>query len=314
MSFDGKKILVTGGAGFVGSNITASLIAQGAKVTVLDDLFTGSADNLPVHEDCDFVEGSVCDLDVVRKLMANAELVVHAAARNIIISMKDPRNDFDTNIGGTLNILMAAKDAPVTRIVYTSSASVYGNPRYLPVNEDDRLRSLTPYSVSKLAAEHYCSAFYDSYGVPVATVRYSNVYGPNQHPSNPYCGVVGKFIHAALNGEQPKIHGDGEHTRDYTYVDDAVAATVAALGNPRAEGEIFNVGTGTETTVNKLCSTILSLTGSEVVPEHLERRDIDNIRRRVLNIEKARRVLRWHPTYTLSRGLKNTIDWYKAQR
>jgi len=164
-----------------------------ASVTVLDDLFTGRRENLPPEWQLEFVEGSVCDHDLVERCVRVTSFIVHAAARNIIVSTRNPREDYETNIGGTLNILMAARKCSVERIVYTSSASVYGSPRHLPINEDDGISTLSPYSVSKLSGENYCQAFYESYGVPVSIVRYSNVYGPNQDPSNPYCGVVAKF-------------------------------------------------------------------------------------------------------------------------
>ena len=184
------------------------------------------------------------DAPLVRDLVADASVVFHMAARNIIASTKNPRDDFETNIGGTLNVLLAARDSRPDRVVYTSSASVYGNPRSIPINEDDPLVLLSPYAVSKLGGENYCNAFHESYGLPVAVVRYSNVFGEGQRPDNPYCGVVSKFFAAAMAGEPLSIHGDGEQTRDYTYVDDAVAATLMAAIHPRAEGEVFNIGTG----------------------------------------------------------------------
>lgn len=313
MSFAGKKILVTGGAGFVGSNVVKALVKADAAVTVLDDLFTGRKENLPRSRSGRFIKGTVCDFKVVRRLVRNADLVLHAAARNIICSTKNPREDFETNIGGTLNVLLAARESNIERLVYTSSASVYGNPKYLPINEDEPPRTLSPYSVSKLAGENYGLAFYDSYGIPVSILRYSNVYGPNQHPSNPYCGVVGKFIHDALQGLPLHIHGDGNNTRDYTYVDDAVDVTLAALGNPRSEGQIFNVGSGTETSVIHLCEVILAATKSTSSIEHIQRRDIDNIRRRVLNIEQARRILHWQPQVSLHEGIRKTVEWVMTQ-
>ena len=253
-SFGGRRILVTGGAGFVGSNVVARLAEAGARVTVLDDLFTGQADALPAS--VDLVVGSVTDDDLVRKLVSASTLVFHMAARNIIASTANPRDDFATNIGGTLTVLLAAREARVERVVYTSSTSVYGNPRSIPINEDDRLDLLTPYAVSKLAGEHYCIAFYESYGTPVAAVRYSNVYGPGQRADNPYCGVIAKFFASAMAGEPLRIHGDGGQTRDFTYVDDAVDATLLAAITPRAEGEVFNVGSGIETSINDLAAGI----------------------------------------------------------
>ncbi|MGD0248759.1 MAG: NAD-dependent epimerase/dehydratase family protein, partial [Candidatus Limnocylindrales bacterium] len=172
-AFGGRRVLVTGGAGFVGSALVRRLIVAGARVTVLDDLFTGRRDALPTG--AEFIEGSVTDEPLVRDLVKRHAVVFHLAARNIIASTANPRDDFSTNIGGTLNVLLAARDCNLERVVYTSSASVYGNPRSIPINEDDRLEPLSPYAVSKLAGEHYCVAFYESYGLPVSVVRYSNV-------------------------------------------------------------------------------------------------------------------------------------------
>jgi UDP-glucose 4-epimerase len=307
-SFGGRRILVTGGAGFVGGALTRRLVDAGARVTVLDDLFTGQAETVPTG--AEFVRGSVTDRALVDELVAANSLIFHLAARNIIASTANPRDDFETNIGGTLNILIAARAAKVDRIVYTSSASVYGNPRSIPINEDDLLVLLSPYAVSKLGGENYCTAFYESYGLPTACVRYSNVYGPGQRPDNPYCGVVSKFLADAHAGVPLSIHGDGEQTRDYTFIDDAVEATLLAAIHPRAEGEVFNVGTGIETSVNGLALSICAALGTDVEVQHIDRRDIDNIRRRVVNIEKARRMLRWTPQVTLDRGLALTAGWY----
>ncbi len=310
-TLENTRVLVTGGAGFVGSNLVRRLLRDGAKVTVLDDLFTGRLENLPAAG-FDFVQGTVCDAALVAKLVAANEVIVHAAARNIVVSTRNPREDYETNIGGTLNVLLAARESKPRRVVYTSSTSVYGNPRYLPINEDDRLQLLTPYSVSKLGGENYCMAFHESYGVPTTAVRYSNIFGPGQDPANPYCGVVAKFIESLFAGRPPVIHGDGNQTRDFTFVDDAVEATLLTACADRAIGEVFNVGTGVETRVNELAAILIKVTGVDVEPEHTDRRDIDNIRRRVVNIEKTRRTLRWVPEVTLERGLRRTVEWQRG--
>lgn len=314
ITLEKTPVLVTGGAGFVGSNLVRRLLRAGAVVTVLDDLFTGRLENLP-PSGFEFVEGSVCDAGLVARLVREARVVFHAAARNIVVSTRNPREDFETNIGGTLNVLMAMREHPgrVERLLYTSSTSVYGNPRYLPINEDDHLSVLTPYAVSKLGGENYCMAFYESYGLPATAVRYSNIYGPGQDPANPYCGVVAKFIESIFAGEPPVVHGDGNQTRDFTYVDDAVEATLLAATSDRSLGEVFNVGTGHETRVNDLAATLLRILGSSLEPEHKDRRDVDNIRRRVVNIEKTRRALRWVPEVTLEQGLRLTVAWQREK-
>jgi len=310
--FAGQKIVVTGGAGFIGSNVVRRLLAENARVVVLDDFYTGDDNNLPVDEsNLDVVRGSVTEFDLVRDVIGGASLVFHLAARNIIVSTRNPREDYEVNIGGTLNVLLAARELNIPRVVYSSSTSVYGNPRYLPINEDDATNMLSPYAVSKFAGENYCKAFYESYGLSSAVVRYSNVYGTAQRPDNPYCGVVSKFFESAMNGESPRIHGDGEQTRDFTYIDDVVEATLLAGISPKADGQIYNVGTGREVTINQLARTIIEITGAKVEPAYVDRRDIDNIRRRVVNIEKIRRELRWIPTFTVEQGLRRTYQWLK---
>jgi UDP-glucose 4-epimerase len=308
----GQKVVVTGGAGFVGSNIVRRLLKEGAKVVVLDDFYTGNESNLPIGDaNLEVVKGSVTDFELTRDVVRGAISVIHEAARNIIVSTRNPREDYEVNIGGTLNVLLAVRECKVPRMVYASSASVYGNPRYLPINEDDSTNMLSPYAVSKFAGENYCKAFYESYGLSTSMVRYSNVYGVAQRPDNPYCGVIAKFFETAMAGQAPRIHGDGEQTRDFTYIDDVVDATLLAGFSPKAEGQVYNVGTGRETSVNQLARMIIQITGAEVEPEYVDRRDIDNIRRRVVNIEKIRRELRWSPSVTIEKGLRHTYQWLK---
>lgn len=312
LDFQGKKVLITGGAGFVGSNVTERVANCNGKAIVLDDLFTGTLDNITKGTEYEFVEGSVADDALVRKLAKEVDFIAHMAARNIIISTKNPRNDYEVNIGGTLNILLAAKEFNVERVVYTSSASVYGNPRILPITEDERTLTFSPYSVSKLAGENYCHAFYETYGTPVSAVRYSNIYGPKQDPKNPYCGVVSKFMEMLDNNERPQLHGDGQQTRDFTYVDDAVDGTLLALLSPKAEGQVYNIGTGVETKIVELFQMIAELMGKDTKPKYIDRRDIDNIRRRAVSIELIRTRLRWQPQIGIQQGLKRTLEWYRS--
>lgn len=308
-----KHVLVTGGAGFVGSNLVKRLLDAGAHVTVLDNFFTGFRENLKGLR-VELIEGDVEDTSLVKRLVASAEYVFHLAVRNIIVSTKEPVKDFTTNVGGTINVLEAclAEKDHIQRLVYTSSVSIYGNARYLPINEDDPKTILNPYAASKLSAENYCMAYFETYGVPVSVVRYSNVYGPNQRPENPYCGVVSKFIAAALENMPLRVYGDGEQTRDFTYVDDAVEATIrAALVTP---GLVFNVGSGVETSINTLAHSIIEESRSKSTIEYVDKRDIDDVRRRVVSIEFARRILRWNPMVSLRDGIRRTIEWVELSR
>jgi UDP-glucose 4-epimerase len=309
-----KKILLTGGAGFVGSNIAKVLLEKGSIVTIVDNLYTGFESLVPKHKNLTFIKGDIENIDLIDDLVSKNPLIIHAAAKNIIASTKNVKNDFETNIGGTLNLLIAARKYKIEKFVYTGSASVYGNPNQIPVSENSPLYTLSPYAVSKLAGENYCTAFYETYNLPTTIVRYSNVYGTNQHINNPYCGVVTKFFESAMNGEPINIHGNGEQTRDYTFVNDAVSATLEALINTRSTGMIFNIGTGVEISVNELSKKIIEITGSKSKIVHVDKRDIDNIRRRVMNIEQIRRILKWAPNYTLEQGLNETFNWIKKSR
>lgn len=311
--YTGKLVCVTGGAGFVGSNLVNRLSEMGAYVTIIDDLFTGDINNIESRF-YRFHRRSVADFNDV-DIFKEQDIIFHLAARNIIASTKNPIEDYNTNIGGTLNILMATRNTNVQKMVYTSSASVYGNPKYLPINEDDGINLLTPYAVSKYAGEGYCMAFYESYRLPITVLRLSNVYGPRQSPSNPYCGVVAKFMDKIKSGGTVEIHGDGLSTRDFTYIDDVVDALLLAGEFSKADGEVFNVATGIETSINTLVDRIGDLYEYQYPPApmtkktYIDRRDIDNIRRRVMNVEKIRRKLGWTPKITLEDGLRLTKEW-----
>lgn len=292
---EGKRVVVTGGAGFVGSNLVAGLVAQGADVVVVDDFFTGTRRSLP---DVEIREGSVTDFGLMHRVCRRADYVFHLACRNIIVSTQNPLDDFRVNAGGALNVLLAARDSNVEKVVYTSSCSVYGNQPRLPIKETDPVSLLTPYAASKFTGEAYCQAFHASYELPTTVVRYSNVYGPGQRPENPYCGVVSRFLHDSMEGRPMRVFGGGEQTRDYTYVDDIVAATILASAAPA--GNVYNVATQTETTVNELAA----LVGGEV--EHVGLRDIDNVSRRTLCIDKIASELHWYPKVGLAEGIKLT--------
>lgn len=309
-----RNVLVTGGAGFVGSNIVSILIELGANVTVLDNLFSGNINLLPKNKKLKFINDSIENEDIVNELVKEHKLIIHAAAKNIIVSTKNPYEDYKTNIGGTLKLLIAAKKYGIEKLVYTGSASVYGNPSIIPIPETSAIYTLSPYAVSKLAGENYCIAFYESFDIPISIVRYSNVYGINQDPSNPYCGVVSKFFTSAMKNETIYIHGDGEQTRDFTFVKDSALATVEALINPKSTGHVFNTGSGNEVSINQLAKMIICICNSKSKIEYIDKRDIDNIRRRAVNIEQIRRVLRWSPSYSIDKGLISTYNWLNESK
>jgi UDP-glucose 4-epimerase len=308
-----RNILVTGGAGFVGSNLVRTLVQQyRAQVTILDDLFTGNLQNL-VGVDHTFVLGSVEDKALVNDCVKGMDVVFHLASRNIIISNSNPREDLNINVGGSFNVFEACLLNDVKRVVYSSTSSVYGNPQMLPVAEEARKSFLNFYSASKFSAEIYAKTFFEVFNLPVSIVRYSNIYGRAQSPSNPYCGVIGKFIDAALTGQPLRVHGSGKQTRDYTYIDDAVAATISAAVYPDAIGEEYNIGTGRETSVNELAETVIALTNSPSKIQTVSNRDIDNISRRCIDIHKSQAHLQFKPQYSLYKGLENTIAWFCAE-
>jgi len=244
--------LVTGGAGFIGSHLVEELVKQGQRVRVIDNLSTGKKENIkPFLGEIEFVEGDIRDLELVRAAMDGVEYVLHqAAVPSVPRSVKDPLTSNSVNVEGTLNILVAARDADVKRVVYASSSSVYGDTPVLPKHEDMKQEPRSPYAVSKLTGELYCQVFYYVYGLETVVLRYFNVFGPQQDPKSQYAAVVPKFITALLHGESPTIFGDGEQSRDFTYIENVVAANLLATKAPDVAGEVFNIAYGERITVN----------------------------------------------------------------
>jgi UDP-glucose 4-epimerase len=316
-SIAGQRVLVTGGLGFCGRHLTKFLATElGCSVTVLDDC-SNSAPPGESIANVDIVVGDVREDAVTAPLLRSHPWVFHLACRTILTSARDPESDLSVNGLSTLRLLEQLRKHPprnFRRFVYTSSTSIYGNCRHVPSDELDPPHILNHYAATKLLGEHYTLLYHMAYDVPTACVRYSNVYGPGQTTQNPYCGVIGKFFDAARAGLPLTIHGDGEQTRDYTFVSDAIDATVLAAVSPKALGDVFNIGTGVETSVNTLANEINSLFGGHLRIEYVDRRDIDNIRRRALNPEKVRVRLGWSPQVRMREGLRRTLDAAKGER
>ena len=306
---EGKRFYVTGANGFVGRNVVKFLLDKGAKsVLAVDDLSTSGGkwcleEFLGTNPTNLFCSSLTVD-QISDESWLETDHIIHLACKNILISTTNPFEDLMTNAYMTLQLLEVAKDFKIP-MVFSSSASVYGNQRLMPTPEDVPLNPLSVYACSKLAAENYCITYNQLHDVDVSVVRYSNVYGPGQVPTGNYIGVVSKFIIDALNNNVIKVHGSGRQTRDYTYIDDVVKATLLALFSPKATGDVYNIGYGQEHSVNDLiCEIGKWITINEV--DYINLRDIDNIGRRVLNIEKARLHLNWIPEVSFEEGVRRT--------
>lgn len=312
----GKAVLVTGGLGFVGQNLVKTLVRKyECEVVVIDDMSNSSVAAIAdVRDEVEMVENTVLNGDVIFPLMERADYVFHLACKSISSSGEEPQAHMRVNAESTLNMLehiRHQRQDRLQRFIYTSSTSVYGSTMVLPISESHPTHLLSGYAATKLLGENYTLMYNWNYDLPTTSVRYSNVYGYGQSASNPYCGVVGKFLHNAIKGEPLTIFGDGEQTRDYTFIDDAVDATILAAVHPRAYGDVFNVGTSVETSVNRLAQLIVEHVG-DVPVINLPERDIDNIRRRAIDISKIHRTLGWTPKTNISRGIALTAEWYRG--
>ena len=308
------RVLVTGGAGFIGSHLVDKLVEKGFQVRVLDDLSTGSLDNLEHSLNrIEFIKADVRDVDSVRKALEGVDVVVHeAAVTSVPRSIEDPLTVSQVNVEGTLNLLRACVERKVRRFVYASSSSVYGDLPTLPKREDYELRPKSPYAVSKYAGEKYCLVFHEVYGLETVALRYFNVYGPRQR-YGPYSGVITIFINRALRGEPPIIYGDGKQTRDFIYVEDVVEATIKALEKEDVAGEVINVAAGSPVTINRLAELILEIVGIDnLKPIYTVERKGD-IKHSFADITKAKSLLGWSPKVNLVEGLRRTVDWFKVK-
>ncbi len=306
--------LVTGGAGFIGSHLVEELVGRGEQVRVVDSLVTGTRRNLAHLSRIEFIEGDLADLEVARRAVDGVDFVLHQAAiPSVPRSVQDPITSHRANVGASLNVLVAARDAGVKRLIYAGSSSVYGDASTLPKAETMPAAPLSPYALQKLVGEQYCQMFTRLYGLETVTTRYFNVFGPRQDPSSPYSGVISLFISALCEGRQPTIYGDGEQTRDFTYVANVVDGVLRACHAPGTGGEVINVATGSRISLNQLFQTIRDLVGARVEPLYAAARQGD-VRDSQADIQKAGRLLGYAPTVGFDAGLKKTVEWYRASQ
>jgi nucleoside-diphosphate-sugar epimerase len=304
--------LVTGGAGFIGSHLAEELVRRGERVRVVDSLVTGKPQNLAHVPSVEFIEGDLADLEVARRAVKGIDYVLHQAAiPSVPRSVQDPITSNRANIDASLNVLVAARDARVKRLVYAGSSSAYGNTPTLPKVETMATAPLSPYALQKLVAEQYCQMFTALYGLETVTIRYFNVFGPRQDPSSPYSGVISLFISALCDGRQPTIYGDGEHTRDFTYVANVVDGVLRACTADGASGEVINVATGGRISLNTLFNAIRELVGATLSPQYADPRSGD-VKDSQADISKARRVLGYQPSVSFEEGLARTVAWYRS--
>jgi nucleoside-diphosphate-sugar epimerase len=306
--------LVTGGAGFIGSHLAEELVRRDHQVRAVDDLSTGARRNLDaVASQVDFVEGDLCEMAVCRAAVAGVDYVLHQAAiPSVPRSVQDPLTSHRANVDAALNVLIAARDAGVKRLVYAGSSSVYGDTPTLPKREDMPPGPLSPYALQKLVAEQYCRMFTRLYGFETVTIRYFNVFGPRQNPGSPYSGVISLFSAALLQGRRPVIYGDGEQTRDFTYVANVVDGVLRACKAPRVAGDVINVATGARISLNDLLHSMNRLLGTRLEAVYLEPRAGD-VRDSQADITKARDLLGYVPHASLDEGLRATLEWCKGE-
>lgn len=311
------KFLVTGAAGFIGSSLVRALLERGDEVRGIDNLSTGRRENLTeVLKHIDFREADLLDLNAMHKACADIDFVLHEAAiPSVPKSVIDPIGSNRANIDGTVNLLVAARDAKVKRVVYAASSSAYGDTPALPKYEAMSSNPISPYAVAKLASELYMISFFRCYGLETVCLRYFNIFGPRQDPSSPYSGVLAKFSMQMLRGEQPTIFGDGETSRDFTYIDNAVSANLLACSAPAADcaGRVFNCATGRRITLNETFAALKPLTGYKGEVKYAPERAGD-IKHSLADITQAQKHLGYRVLVTFEDGLRRTVEWYKSQK
>lgn len=308
--------VVTGGAGFIGSHIAQTLVRDGLRVRILDDLSTGHRENLEeLKGDIDFTEGTVADENVLKKVLDGAELIFHEAAiPSVPRSVENPRQSHVASVDGTFTLLLAARDKKVRRVVYAASSSAYGDQATLPKVEGMLPDPLSPYAVAKLVGEYYCQVFARVYGLETISLRYFNVFGPRQDPGSQYSGVVSRFISTLLTNQQPVIYGDGEQSRDFTYIDNVVDANLKAANARSGFGSVINIANGERITLNQLLEELKAITGKSNVTADYQPTRVGDVRHSLADISRARDVLGYQPVVGLTEGLRRTIDWWKTSR
>ena len=306
--------LVTGGAGFIGSHLVEEIVRRGDSVRVLDDLSTGRKENLSaVLDKVDFHEGDICDAETLRRLFKGVDNVIHLAALSSVVrSVEDPVATTEVNLIGTLQVLLAARETHVKRVVMAASGAAYGDNPVLPRVETQMPDPLSPYALVKLAGEYYGKIFNRLFGLEFVALRFFNVFGPRQNPKSPYTGVMSKFITAYLSGNTPTIFGDGEQSRDFVYVANIVDATLRACEKPGAVGKVINVGTGVGTTLNQTIKLLNHILGVEVQPQYGPPR-LGDVKHSTADISLARAVLGYEPLVSFEEGLRRTVEWLRTE-
>jgi UDP-glucose 4-epimerase len=309
------KVLVTGGAGFIGSNLTEALLQRGHSVRVLDDFSTGKRENLIFNKAyplLEIVEGDIRDLHACQKAVQGMEYVFHQGALpSVQRSVEDPESSNAVNVGGTLNILLAARDNGVKRVMYAASSSVYGDTPTLPKHEEMPPNPLSPYALQKHVGERYCRLFYQLYGLETISLRYFNIFGPKQDPNSIYSAVIPKFISALLEGRPPIIFGDGEQSRDFTYIDNVVQANLLAMSAEQLHGEVVNIACGQRISLNQLLNILKKILGSKQDPIYQEPRKGD-VKHSLADIHKAKEVIQYEPKVGIEAGLKKTVEFFQS--
>jgi UDP-N-acetylglucosamine/UDP-N-acetyl-alpha-D-glucosaminouronate 4-epimerase len=312
---DRELYLVTGGAGFIGSHIAEALVKRGDRVRVLDSLITGRRKNLSaIAGNIEFIEGDIRDYATTLRAAEGASVIFHqAAVPSVPRSVAEPALNHDINVNGTFNVLMAARESGARRVVYAASSSAYGDTETLPKHEEMLPSPLSPYAAAKLFGEYYCRVFTRVYNLVTVSLRYFNVFGPRQDPSSPYSGVISKFITSLLNGEAPVIYGDGEQSRDFTYVANVVDANLRAAESGEAAGHVINLGIGERITLNQLLAELQKIIGSNLTSRYNEPRAGD-VRHSLAAISRAEDLLGYRPIVGLAEGLRRTVEWYKENQ